>query len=373
MSDQWMVRVDGKEYGPVDTETLREWKGEGRLIRANELRPVAEERWIPAGEFPEIFADEIPPPIPPSFSSGRGIAGILVESFRIYRRGFRHFLALTLVCALPSFCAQLSAPPANLASATDLDARAAIAVLFSFFTALLGLAMWPVFIAGIQIATAAVREGQPLGTLELLRAALRFWPRVAALCVFVYGSFLLWTVIPVFLILVVMLTIPPEIGLFFALALLGFQVWITARLFTNFLFWQQFAVIAGSDINQSLRQSRELGRSGRERPWYSRPLWRGAVLASLWCTVVLLLNIQTVWQFLQVYFHQLAINADPQAMVQVLSNAKPQSGGVLNFALGLFQIILRPLLGIAFVVLYFESNGPAFVARPRVPRLSGTN
>jgi len=38
MSDEWFVRVQGKEYGPVSTETLREWKGEGRLIRENELR-----------------------------------------------------------------------------------------------------------------------------------------------------------------------------------------------------------------------------------------------------------------------------------------------------------------------------------------------
>jgi hypothetical protein len=367
VADQWMVRVEGKEYGPVDTETLREWQGEGRLIRTNELQPVGEERWIPAGEFPEFFADEIPPPIPPSTSTatGRGLGGIIVESFRIFRRGFRHFLALTLVTALPSFCAQLSAPPTDLSSATNLDTGAALAVLFSFFMALLGLALWPVFIAGIQIATLEVREGRPLGTIELLRRALGFWPRVAALCVFVYGSFILWTVIPVFLILVVALSFPPEIGLFLVLGLLGFQVWITARLFTNFLFWQQFAVIAGLDINHSLRQSRELARSGRERPWSSRPLWRGAVLASLWCLVVLLVNIDPIWQLLQVYFHQLSIQADPQAMVQALTNAKPQTGGALNFALGLLQIVLRPLLGISFVVLYYESNGPSFVARPQ--------
>jgi hypothetical protein len=172
-------------------------------------------------------------------------------------------------------------------------------------------------------------------------------------------------VIPVFLILVVVLTIPPEIGLFLALGLLAFQVWITARLFTNFLFWQQFAVIAGSDINHSLRQSRALARSGQERPWYSRPLWRGAVLASLWCVVVLVVNIQPEWKLLQTYFHQLSIQADPQAMLQALSNAKPQTGGMLNFALGLLQIVLRPLLGISFVVLYFESNGPSFVSGPQ--------
>ncbi|HEX8489740.1 MAG TPA: GYF domain-containing protein, partial [Chthoniobacterales bacterium] len=368
MPDQWMVRVEGREYGPVDTETLREWKAEGRLIRTNELQSVGQERWIPAGEFPEIFADEIPPPIPPSTSTatGRGLGGILTESFRIFRRGFGPFLALSLATALPSICAQLSAPPTDLASATSLDPRAALAVLFSLLMALLSLALWPVFIAGIQIATVEVREGRQLGLFELLRGAFRFWPRVAALCIFVYGSFLLWTVIPVLLILVVMLTVPPELGLFLALALLGFQVWITARLFTNFLFWQQFAVIAGSDINHSLRQSRELARSGHERPWYSRPLWRGAVLASLWCLVVILVNIDPIWQLLRVYFHQLAIQADPQAMAQAFSNAKPQSGGAINYTLGVIQIILRPLLGIAFVVLYFESNGPRVATPPSV-------
>lgn len=106
-----------------------------------------------------------------------------------------------------------------------------------------------------------------------------------------------------------------------------------------------------------------LARSGKELPWYSRPLWRGAVLASLWCLVVILVNIDPIWQMLQVYFHQLAIDADPQAMVQALSNAKPHTGGALNYTLGLLQIVLRPLLGISFVVLYFESNGPSFVTR----------
>jgi hypothetical protein len=367
MSDEWMVRVEGREYGPVDTDTLLEWKNEGRLIRTNELQRVGEERWIPAGEFPEIFADEIPPPIPPSTStaSGRGLGAILAASFRIFRRGFRHFLALTLLSALPSFCAQLSAPPTDLSSADNLDLRATLAVLFSFFMALLSLALWPVFIAGIQIATVEVREGRTLGTLDLFRRALQLWRRVAALCIFVYGSFLLWTAIPLFLILVVVLTVPPEIGFFLALALLAFQVWITARLFTNFLFWQQFAVIAQSDINHSLRQSRELARSGQERPWYSRPLWRGAVLASLWCVVVLLVNIDAEWQLLQTYFHQVATQTDPQAMVKALSDAKPHTGGMVNFGLALLQIVLRPLLGISFVVLYFESNGPSFATRLR--------
>ena len=37
-TDAWIVRVLGKEYGPVDLDELREWKREGRLIRENEIR-----------------------------------------------------------------------------------------------------------------------------------------------------------------------------------------------------------------------------------------------------------------------------------------------------------------------------------------------
>ena len=55
-----MVRVEGREYGPVDTDALREWRSEGRLIPANEVRRVGEEHWIPAGELPEIFGDAEP-------------------------------------------------------------------------------------------------------------------------------------------------------------------------------------------------------------------------------------------------------------------------------------------------------------------------
>ena len=63
-TDTWIVRVQGKEYGPVDLDELREWKGEGRLIRENEIREPGSERWILAGELPEIFADEVAEPAP---------------------------------------------------------------------------------------------------------------------------------------------------------------------------------------------------------------------------------------------------------------------------------------------------------------------
>src|SRR4051812_18548471 len=103
MPEEWFVRVQGKEYGPVDLETLLEWKSEGRLIPENELRANGEADWIPAAQSPELFG---PPPLLAKQSDRlfrrRSFAEIITESLRIYRRGFPHFFALALLVAVPS-------------------------------------------------------------------------------------------------------------------------------------------------------------------------------------------------------------------------------------------------------------------------------
>src|SRR3954452_12893976 len=55
MSEEWIVRVHGTEYGPANIETLREWKAEGRLLPANEARRVNVDLWTTAGEIPGLF------------------------------------------------------------------------------------------------------------------------------------------------------------------------------------------------------------------------------------------------------------------------------------------------------------------------------
>jgi hypothetical protein len=257
---------------------------------------------------------------------------------------------------LPSVCAQLSAPPVDLAAKAAPDLQRATAAGFSCFMLLLSLALWPVYLAAIQILTADIMGTRPVRVFEVLKRATLFWPRVALLCLFVYGSYFFWTALPVTATLAIASSGPSVISLILVLLLLVFQVLITLRLFTNFLFWQQFAVLEQSNISDTVRQSKELGRSGRDRPWFQRPLWRGAVLASLWCAMVMVLNIEFEWQMLRTYFQQLTISQDPQAMLQALSSAKPQSPSFLTIALGLLQIVLRPILGISFVVLYFNSR-----------------
>ena len=55
MTEEWIVRVQGKEYGPADIDTLREWKQEGRLLPENEARKPGADLWSTAAAIPGLF------------------------------------------------------------------------------------------------------------------------------------------------------------------------------------------------------------------------------------------------------------------------------------------------------------------------------
>src|SRR5438128_11049998 len=55
MAEEWIVRVQGKEYGPADIDTLHEWKKEGRLLPENEARTTGDDLWSTAAAIPGLF------------------------------------------------------------------------------------------------------------------------------------------------------------------------------------------------------------------------------------------------------------------------------------------------------------------------------
>jgi hypothetical protein len=367
MAEEWIVRVQGKDYGPVDVETLHEWKAEGRLLPANQVRRAGVDLWITAAEIPSLFESG---PVDVAAGVDRGHRGehprlqrrrsfveILLGAFQIYRKGFSQFVGLTLLVAVPSICAQLTSSAFGASPNAEVDLRTLIAGTFALGMLLLSLAAWPIFIAGIQILTAELAAGRTVKMFSVLRNALQFWLRVAMLCVFVYGAYFFWTILPVGIILMIVLGGPSVVLFFVALLVLAFQVWIIGRLFVNFLFWQQYAVLAESDLANALRKSKELARSRREFPWFQRPMWRGVFIASIWFAFVLALNIGSEWHSIQRYFHELTTVQDPQALLQTLTtSSKAEPFSFFSFALYLLQTLLRPLLGIAFVLLYLDSK-----------------
>jgi hypothetical protein len=370
VTEEWIVRVDGREYGPANIDTLREWKAEGRVLPANEARRANAKLWTMAAEIPGLFdieglAAASAARLTHSTSSGqalqpltrRGLGQILAETFRIYARGFLQFLSLTLLVVLPSTCGQLAAMWTQSVQASDADSRVLAAGAFAFLMFIFSLAMWPVYVAGIQILTAEIAAGRRAGFFAALNDAVRFWPRVAALCVFVYGVFFLLIVFALVVAAMIVAGASSLFVIFLALALLVLQVWMFGRFFINVLFWQQFAVLENAGVIDSLRESRSLAHSGRELPWFRRPLWRGVFIASLWFTIVLAIALFSEWSTLQHSFNELMTIQDPQVLLQKLTEAQQTRGfDVSSFALGLLQKILQPLIGIAFVVLYIDSR-----------------
>src|SRR6266496_6481585 len=293
MAEEWIVRVQGREYGPANIETLREWKVEGRLLPANEARRANVNLWTTAGEIPGLFSVEAAVELrePPVQFSRRGFNQILAETFRTYRKGFFQFLGLTLLVLLPSICSQLTTAFVQPPQGSNIDPRSVLAAGVAFLTFILSIVMWPVYIAGIQILTAEIVRGNRPSLVAMLNEAVRFWPRVAALCIFVYGVFFLLMVFGFAIAAIALAGASSLLLVFFALALLVLQVWMFGRFFVNVLFWQQFAVLENAEFIDSLRYSRSLARSGRDLPWFERPLWRGAFIASLWFAFVLAVTL----------------------------------------------------------------------------------
>src|SRR5476649_2775612 len=130
MADEWMVRVQGKEYGPVDVETLREWQLEGRLIRTNEVRRPQDEHWIAAEQIVELFSDaqQTEDPLALHFRR-RTLAEIVFESFRIYRRGFIQFFVISLLVSVPSFFLQWALSYVSIQTAAAPGAQAQTATM----------------------------------------------------------------------------------------------------------------------------------------------------------------------------------------------------------------------------------------------------
>ena len=363
VTEEWIVRVQGREYGPANIETLREWKAEGRLLPVNEARRANTDFWTTAGEIPGLFDIEAPVPSAagltqsPLQMSRHSFNQILAETFRIYRKGIFQFLGLTLLVLLPSTISQLITVFVQPRQGSNVEVLSILAAGIAFLAFILSIVMWPVYIAGIQILTAEITRGRRPGLLAVLNEGVRFWPRIAALCIFVYGVFFLLMVLGLAIAAIALAGASSVLLILVAMGLLILQVWMFGRFFINVLFWQQFAVLENAGFIDSLRESRDLARSGWDLPRFRRPMWRGAFIASLWFAFVLTITLAAQWGTLHHHFNQLLTTQDPETLLQQITQAQQASAfDISAFALGVIQKILQPLVGIAFVVLYLDSK-----------------
>ncbi|PYI77986.1 MAG: hypothetical protein DMF04_04750 [Verrucomicrobia bacterium] len=365
MSDRWVVRVEGKEYGPVDLDTLAEWKRDGRILAMNEVRRESDGAWTTAATIPELFG---PPPLPPPvghpLQRRRSFGQIIGDSFRIYKSAFLPFFVLTLLITIPPLMVELTSPAYGIfpqaKEATGLT-RARVIALLGFIALVVN---WPIFLAGIQIATVEVLEGRKVRMAELLRRAKNFFPRFARLSLIVYGSYFLFTAFPFAIALSLVggsESISPMILIFsllMSLLILGVAIIMVARLWVNFLFWQQSAFISNLDGTDALRESKMLARSQRRSRRSDRPPWRGALLASAWIVIVLGLSAGAEIPLVLSKFQNVSGAEEMMKVWQSLNAAKAADAMLIAsvVASSVVRALLRPVLGIAFVLLYLDAR-----------------
>jgi hypothetical protein len=58
-----IIGADGKEYGPITAEQLRQWMTEGRVSAQTQVLPEGAAQWTTMGQLPE-FAGTAPGPVP---------------------------------------------------------------------------------------------------------------------------------------------------------------------------------------------------------------------------------------------------------------------------------------------------------------------
>jgi len=360
MANRWLVRVGEKEYGPVDLDTLGDWKREGRLLPTNEVRRESDSDWTRASTIPGLFA---PPPLPAATGHPlvrrRAFGEIIRDSFRIYKSAFLPFFLLTLLIAVPTLALEFTSPAYGIFPQAEGNGltRARLIALIAF-TAL--VVDWPVFLAGIQIATVNVLEGRKVRLGELLRRAANFFPRFARLSLIVYGSYFLCTAIPVAIILGLASDNPTILSLVLALLILAVQVIMVARLWLNFLFWQQSAYISNLEGVNALRESKLMARSQRRPRKSTRPVWRGALLVSLWVMVVLGLSAGAEIPLILPKLQSISTSSPEEIMKMWQGlNAPKVADAMLIGSMAITSLVralLRPILGIAFVLLYLDAR-----------------
>jgi hypothetical protein len=360
MAEEWMVRVEGREYGPVDADELRDWRNEGRLIRQNEVRRVGDEHWISAAELPEIFADETPAEPPDLIVRRRTWRDIFRESIRIYRGGFWRFMIFGLLTAVPMFVLQWSFPKVplpDLSSGTGTIPPVIVPPIcwLMFFLTIL---LWPISTAGFQYVADDVLRGRRRSLGAQFAAAVERYGRMLGTGLLVYFSYFFWFFIPLTAMVALLGGGLSFISLFLYLLIGAFMVYMNARLFINFLFWEQTAAFEAENAFVAVRESRELARCVPEAPRLDRPMYRGALLASLWLLLLLFLLIGVQLPFTLIRLSGVENPEQAMALMQSLSEAKSSDALMIasDVASAAMNLLFRPLLAAAFIVLYYDAK-----------------
>jgi uncharacterized paraquat-inducible protein A len=103
---------------------------------------------------------------------------------------------------------------------------------------------------------------------------------------------------------------------------------------------------------------RELARCAPEAPRLERPLYRGAIIASVWVLLLLFLLIAVQFPFTLIRLSGVENPEQAMALMKSLADAKTPDTLMIaaDVVSAVVNLILRPLLAISFLVLYYDAK-----------------
>lgn len=238
-----IIGADGKEYGPVTAEKLREWIASGRANAQTQCRREGETAWSTLGSLPEFAAAFSSPPPPPKGNAFGGPAGhVDPEAYAaaITARG----VSLDLGAALSRGWELLKTDYWSFVGVTGLMI---IVLAAANFIPVAGLLLNGVLLGGVQFYYLKRMRGQ---TAELSDCFLGFSAMTGALIV---ASLLVtvFTTIGIILLILPGLYLAVAYSFTFLLALdHGLDFWpameVSRRVITKNWFWMLLLIIVAA-------------------------------------------------------------------------------------------------------------------------------
>jgi len=213
---------------------------------------------------------------------------------------------------------------------------------------LLVILLWPISTAGFQFVADDVLRGRRRSLGAQFSAALERFSKMLGTGLLVYFSYFFWFFVPLTAMVALLSAGLSVVSIMLYLLAGVFMVYMNARLFINFLFWEQTAAFGNEGPLLAVRESKELARCLPDAPRLERPLYRGAIVASVWLI------------FLLFAARLQGVESPEQAMalMQSLSQAKTPDALMIaaDITSALMNLVLRPLLAASFIVLYYDAK-----------------